>query len=307
MEQTIFFSWQSDLPETRSVINWALERAAKNLRRDGSVEGAVRVDQDTDRVAGWPEIASTILQKIERCGVFIADITPINSQVSNGRVTPNPNVMLELGYALATGMGRLRIICVVNAAYLPNRDLKELPFDIRGSRPLVFDLPDAAERGAAKGEEDAARTAVRTELASRIERAIREAFDAVAAEHAQRMLAVTPHLIYDGADLFQVLFQVQTAVPFQVICLIKEPSGNVLSGIMMAPASVDPKGNQIVRFKPETLRPLTSGNDVYVLSGRIGHVPSNERPVPDFHEFEVRYRRVGNVLVEISRQQPPPH
>src|SRR4051794_36763319 len=132
MEQTIFFSWQSDLPETRGVIRWALERAAKNLRHDGSVEEVVRVDQDTDGVAGWPEIASTILQKIERCTVFVADITPVNGQISTSRVTPNPNIMLELAYALATGMGRLRIICVLNATYLPKPDLKELPFDVRG-------------------------------------------------------------------------------------------------------------------------------------------------------------------------------
>lgn len=127
MEQTIFFSWQSDLPETRNVIKWALERAAKNLRRDGSVEEVVRVDQDTDGIAGWPEITSTILDKINRCGVFVADITPINGQHLDSRVTPNPNVLLELGYALATGMGRHRIICILNAAYLPNEDLKELP------------------------------------------------------------------------------------------------------------------------------------------------------------------------------------
>jgi len=307
MEQTIFFSWQSDLPETRSVISWALERAAKNLRRDGSVEEAVRVDQDTDGVAGWPEIASTILNKIERCGVFVADITPINGRGANSRVTPNPNVMLELGYALATGMGRLRIICVLNAAYLPNQDLKELPFDVRGSRPLAFELQDPVDRGAAKGEEDAARTTVRTDLALRIERAVRDAFAAVADERAKRMLDVTPHLVTDGAGCFQMILQVQTPVPFQVDYLIKEPSGNVLSGIMMSPVRVDPKGDTMLRFKAQTLRPLTAGNDIYVLSGRIAHLPTNERPVPEFHQFEVRYRLVGNALMEISRQQPPTH
>ena len=307
MEQTIFFSWQSDLPETRSVIGWALESAAKNLRRDGSVEEVVRVDQDTDGVAGWPEITSTILDKIERCGVFVADLTPINARLPNSRVTPNPNVLLELGYALATGMGRLRIICVLNAAYLPNEDLKELPFDVRGSRPLVFALQDPADRGAAKGEQDAARTAVRTDLALRIERAVRDAFAAVAAERAKRILGVTPHLAADGGGRFQVILEVQSAVPFQVDHLIKEPAGRVLSGIMMSPTRVDPKGERLVRFRAATLPPLTAGNDVYVLSGRIAHLPSNARPVPEFYQFEVRYRFVGNALIEFARQQPPPH
>lgn len=307
MEQTIFFSWQSDLPETRSVIGWALERAAKNLQRDASIEDVVRVDQDTDGIAGWPEITQTILDKIEHCGVFVADLTPISGRQSNSRVTPNPNVLLELGYALATGMRRHRIICVLNAAYLPNEDLKELPFDVRGSRPLVFMLHDPADRGAVKGEQDVARAAVRVDLALRLERAIRDAFAALAVERAKRILDVAPHLVTDGEGLFQVILEVQSAVPFQIDYLIKEPSGTLLSGIMMSPTRINPKGERPIRFQAVTLPPLTADNDVYVLSGRIAHLPSNEQPVPEFHQFEIRYRVVGNRLIEFYRQQPPSH
>ena len=134
--RTVFLSWQSDIGETRNVIQSALEKAVRNLNRDCSVE--MRVDQDTAGVSGWPEITSAILDKIDKCEVFVADITPINGPYSNFRLTPNPNVMLELGYALASGLGRIRIICIVNTAYLPDEDIKELPFDVRGSRPVVF-------------------------------------------------------------------------------------------------------------------------------------------------------------------------
>ena len=57
------------------------------------------MDQDTAGIAGWPDIASTILTKIEKCEVFVADLTPINGPEPDSRPTPNPNVMLELGYA----------------------------------------------------------------------------------------------------------------------------------------------------------------------------------------------------------------
>ena len=155
MTNTIFFSWQSDLGETRNVIWSALDKAVRNLNRDVALEEAsLRVDQDTDSVAGWPEITSAILDKIERCGVFVADITPINGPQSSFRLTPNPNVLFELGYALATGLGRTRIICVVNTSYLQGGDLKELPFDVRGSRPIQFSLEDPAIRGTVKGQED---------------------------------------------------------------------------------------------------------------------------------------------------------
>ena len=157
MEHTVFLSWQSDLPETRSVVRWALERAVRSLNRGGTLEQALRVDQDTENVAGWPDIAATLLDKIERCELFVADLTPVNGPAPDTRLTPNPNVMLELGYALATGMGRIRIICVVNDAYLPEGDLSKLPFDVRGSRPLVFSLDDPERRGVEKAGEDPVR------------------------------------------------------------------------------------------------------------------------------------------------------
>ena len=67
---------------------------------------------------------------------------------------PNPNVLLELGNALATGRGRTRITCVVNTAYLPDGDIKELPFDLWGSRPLAFSLENAYFRQDTKGQEN---------------------------------------------------------------------------------------------------------------------------------------------------------
>lgn len=307
MSNTVFFSWQSDLGETRNVIRWALDKAVRNLNRDVAIDEALRVDEDTASVAGWPEITSTILDKIYHCEVFVADITPINGPRSNFRLTPNPNVLFELGYALATGLGRIRIICVVNSSYLPESEIKELPFDIRGSRPLSFSLDDPTMRGVAKGQEDPVRIATRETLARNFERSLSEIFEAIAAERASRILDVTPHLATDNLEKFQVVLDVKTSVPFQVDYLVTEPSGNVLSGIMMMPTSFDPKGIQRIRFPITTLKPLAAGNDTYVLRGKIAHLPSNNRPVPQFHQFEVRYRSLGTALQEISRQQPPAH
>ena len=307
MSNTVFFSWQSDLTETRNVIQRALFKAVRNLNRDLALEEALRLDEDTSGVAGWPEIASTILDKIERCEVFVADITPINGPQSDFRLTPNPNVLFELGYALATGLGRMRIICVVNASYLPGGDLKELPFDVRGSRPLQFFLEDQATRGAIKGQEDTVRIEARDSLAVRLQRSLTGTLDAIAAERASRILDVTPHLAMDNLEKFQVVLDVKTSVPFQVMYLIKEPSGTVLSSLMMGPHRVDPKDKRVIRFPATTLKSLKPGNDVYVLSGTIAHVPSDERPVPPFHKFEVQYRCQGKTLYEIYRQQPLAH
>ena len=49
---TVFYSWPSDLPESRGVIQWALSKAIKKLNRDLDLDEPIRVDQDTEGVAG---------------------------------------------------------------------------------------------------------------------------------------------------------------------------------------------------------------------------------------------------------------
>ena len=48
---TVFYSWQSDLPETRGVIRWALDKATNDLNRDFDLDEPLRADQDTAGVA----------------------------------------------------------------------------------------------------------------------------------------------------------------------------------------------------------------------------------------------------------------
>ena len=191
---TVFYSWQSDLPETRSVIQWALNKAIKNLNRDLDLDEPLRVDQDTEGVAGWPDITTALLDKIDQCEIFVADITPINGPNSDFRITPNPNVLLELGYALGTGFGRTRIICVINTHYLPDGDLRGLPFDLRGSRPVQFTLQDPTERGVESGKEDPMRTRARNDLAARLEASLLEVVEAV----RERLLASEADEIEDN-------------------------------------------------------------------------------------------------------------
>ena len=194
---TVFYSWQSDFSETRNVIEAALERAIRNLNRDLPADNALQLDQDTRGVAGWPEITSALFDKIDQCEVFVADITPINGPNSDFRITPNPNVLLELGYALGTGFGRTRIICVINTHYLPNGDLGKLPFDLRGSRPVQFTLEDPARRGVESGQEDPTRTRARADLAAKLEQALVTVMETLEAER----LAVEAERLDDGLTM----------------------------------------------------------------------------------------------------------
>ncbi|HEV3436186.1 MAG TPA: hypothetical protein VG122_02440 [Gemmata sp.] len=133
---TVFYSWQTDLPPStnRSLIEKALERAVKVIRSDGSLSVEPRLDQATQDVPGAPDIAHTIFEKIDSAGAFVADVSIINP--SAALLTPNPNVLIELGYALHS-LGRNRIVLVMNTI---NGRIEDLPFDLRGKRVLSYDL-----------------------------------------------------------------------------------------------------------------------------------------------------------------------
>ena len=143
----IFYSWQSDLPNStnRSFIQTALERAAQSIRNDPAIAVEPVVDRDTTGVPGSPDIADTILEKIDSCQVFVCDVSIINPD-DGQRPTPNPNVLLELGFALKR-LGWPYIIMIFNSARSP---VEHLPFDLRTKRVTVYSVqesdPDRANK-----------------------------------------------------------------------------------------------------------------------------------------------------------------
>jgi len=143
VQRVVFYSWQSDLPNrtNRSFIQTALEKVADAIRVDDTVNVEPIVDRDTLGVAGSPDIGKTIFEKIERADVFVADITLINISEEGNRRTPNPNVLLELGYALHA-LGTSRVILIFNKAY---GDIEDLPFDLRMRRVMTYNMPELAE------------------------------------------------------------------------------------------------------------------------------------------------------------------
>lgn len=172
MEFTVFYAWQSDLPNNtnRGLIKTALSHALKKVCKDPNIEDSPRLDHDTKDLPGTPPIAESIYKKIDECGIFVADLTFINSNSLDTsdrsfRQLPNPNVLIELGYAAAQ-VGWERIVMVFNDHYGSPEDL---PFDLRHrSWPLRYTLaPD----------DNQSRAQVRTNLSKLIERKIREVIE----------------------------------------------------------------------------------------------------------------------------------
>lgn len=166
MKKIVFYSWQSDLPNStnRGFIQKALESAASNIVNDDSVSIEPVIDRDTHGVAGAPDIASTIFAKIVATDIFIADVSIINNS-KDGRNTPNPNVLIELGYALKS-LGHERVVLVFNNSF---GDIKDLPFDLRTRRVITYNMPEKSDD----------RSAERKKLESDFEKAVRAVMEKV--------------------------------------------------------------------------------------------------------------------------------
>lgn len=141
----VFYSWQSWINgnTNRHFILSAIERAVEKIRRDETIRVEPVVDRDTLGSAGSVDIVATIFEKIENSAIFVCDVTIITPHDAIHH-SPNPNVMVELGYAAAV-LGWERIICVINTAY---GTVEKLPFDLRSRRMLSYHLPVDVENKA---------------------------------------------------------------------------------------------------------------------------------------------------------------
>lgn len=140
----LFYSWQSDLPssKTRSYIRDCIDKAI-DLAQETEAIDAER-DEATQGTTGSPNIVQTIFSKIDEADLFIADVSLCYKAEKDGssKRSPNPNVLIELGYASKV-LSWERIICICNTDF--GRP-EELPFDIAQNRILTYSLNNQKSR-----------------------------------------------------------------------------------------------------------------------------------------------------------------
>lgn len=135
---TVFFSWQSDVPENSDFLRSFIKTSIKNLETPHNVN--VLYDEASRSVVGSQKVEEVILEKIRACDVFIADITPITRiETKEGekkriKLLPNPNVAFELGYAMhCLPMEQVLIVLPTGISH------GQLPFDFNHNRLIEFD------------------------------------------------------------------------------------------------------------------------------------------------------------------------
>lgn len=152
----IFWSWQSDhgAKISRHFIRTVLQEAIRELKQSRDIEEPsdadrrvdIHLDHSTAGLTGMPDIAASIFEKIDRSTIFLGDVTPVGTSPSRTdadgdevglRPLMNPNVAIELGYALKA-LGWANCLAVFNSHY---GSLEALPFDIQQKRwPIIYEL-----------------------------------------------------------------------------------------------------------------------------------------------------------------------
>ena len=136
----LFFSWQNNRKDTKSIVSSALRKAAKHLATEG-IE--LFIDQDTRERVGKRNIATEVLEKINNCDIFVADLTPVTTYYppkethSLPKHMPNSNVMYEYGYALRA-KGETRMIALASIDKEADEHIEYMPFDINHDTITLF-------------------------------------------------------------------------------------------------------------------------------------------------------------------------
>lgn len=138
MARKIFYSWQATLPNAtnRGFILTALEAACAVVGQDLSVDERLEVDRDTQGVPGAPDIVHTIFAKIDEADAFVCDVSIVTGREGLLKPSPNPNVLIELGYAIKS-LGWKKIILVMNTAW---GGPELLPFDLKTKRATTYEM-----------------------------------------------------------------------------------------------------------------------------------------------------------------------
>ncbi|HRI01519.1 MAG TPA: hypothetical protein PK006_10745 [Saprospiraceae bacterium] len=142
MQANIFYSWQSDLDKKthKYFIGDCLKEAIKksnvvpHVAKYGRYPISYELDMATEGERGSVDIAEAIFRKIDNASLFIPDIS--SETLIGGKLFPNPNVMIETGYAAAK-LGWENVILIFNEGKYSTADL---PFDIKCRRVVPYKL-----------------------------------------------------------------------------------------------------------------------------------------------------------------------
>ncbi len=136
MEIVIFYSWQSDTDFNRKAILDALRQAIIEVEKK-IVDLRIKIDEAVSNNVGALHIPNSILQNISKADIVVSDLSIVGKSFTSEKKLSNPNVLIELGYAVSE-LTWNRIIILFNKHY--GEFPKDLPFDIEKRSCLDFTI-----------------------------------------------------------------------------------------------------------------------------------------------------------------------
>ncbi|MEL6223963.1 MAG: hypothetical protein AAFR31_15120 [Cyanobacteria bacterium J06627_8] len=133
LDPTIFLCYQTEFAESSDILREELERAVSGLNERSRIPLSI---EESHRLTDGPtRLNSTLMQKLRRSLVFIADVTPVLSiDTTPVHLIPSPNVCVELGYALQCKRPEQILSIHMEREAMPGI----FPFDIPSHRRLQF-------------------------------------------------------------------------------------------------------------------------------------------------------------------------
>jgi hypothetical protein len=141
LEPVIYFSPQTEYGDAAEMLREGLQKSLENLNKRSLRDGS-RSRVPLNLVESYrPEDAAvrlnrTMMRKIRKSLLFIADITPI-SQVDGKEapiLIPSPNVCVEIGYAIQSKRTEQILLFQMQRSDLPG----QFPFDLPPTQMLLY-------------------------------------------------------------------------------------------------------------------------------------------------------------------------
>lgn len=139
----IFNAWQSEYNPSRTKINEALEWVVDRFNKGSNIWYPLKVVQATEPGEGALRIDVALQEKIMKADFFVGDMTPVYAY--KGRLRVNENVLVEVGFALASKPSSQVILLSRVRSDVPGDPKHAKPaFDIAHVRTLCFETSTEA-------------------------------------------------------------------------------------------------------------------------------------------------------------------
>ncbi|CDN10303.1 MAG: hypothetical protein HRU34_06925 [Richelia sp.] len=134
LEPTIFFSSQAEYAEASDALREELQTSIEKLNKRSRLP--LTLVESYRPKEGALRLSSTMMRKIRRSLLFIADTTPIaaSQQKETATVIPSPHVCVEIGYAIESKRTEQIVLARMERTELSG----ESPFEWQSSQIIQF-------------------------------------------------------------------------------------------------------------------------------------------------------------------------